>query len=44
MHTDPEEFITTTFEMGPLWDNEAIEELETWELDELDDILPLECA
>lgn len=42
MYTDHEEFNATTFEMGPLWDSEAIEELETWELGELDDIVPVE--
>lgn len=40
--TDHEEFTPTSFAMGPLWDSEAMEELETWELGELDDILPLD--
>ena len=42
MYANPEEFSTTTVEMGPMWDSEEIEELETWELGELDDILPLD--
>ena len=40
--TDHEEFSPTSFEMGPAWDSEAIEELETWELVELDDIVQLD--